>query len=144
MDEITNIFKDVSFQDANWIYLVPVALMCIDILTGVVNAWKTGHLKSYRMREGLGRKGGEIAILAVGHLFTVGTNMPAYVLTIFSLYIILMELVSICENLKKIGIPIPKFIDKALASMTDTIQNGSKKEIDKEVKSNGGDGERKN
>jgi phage-related holin len=42
-----------------------------------------------------------------------------------------MELVSICENLKKLGVPMPRFIDKALASMNEIIQNGSdKKESD--------------
>lgn len=123
MNEITNIFNNVSFQDGGWIMLIPVTLMGVDVLTGIIHAWITGHLKSYKMREGLGRKFGEIMILFIGQLFTAGMNFPFYILSAFSLYIILMEIVSICENLKKLGVPIPKFVDKALASMSDKIQN---------------------
>lgn len=125
MNEITNIFTDVSFHEGGWIMLIPVTLMGIDVLTGVIHAWATGHLKSYKMREGLGRKFGEIMILFIGQLFTAGMNFPFYLLSAFSLYIILMEIVSICENLKKLGVPIPKFVDKALTSMNEEIQNGS-------------------
>lgn len=125
MNEITNIFTDVSFHDGGWIMLIPVTLMGIDVLTGVIHAWATGHLKSYKMREGLGRKFGEIMILFIGQLFTAGMNFPFYLLSAFSLYIILMEIVSICENLKKLGVPIPKFVDKALNSMNEEIQNGN-------------------
>lgn len=124
MNEITNIFTDVSFNDGGWIMLVPVTLMGVDVLTGIIHAWATGHLKSYKMREGLGRKFGEIMILFIGQLFTAGMNFPFYLLSAFSLYIILMEIVSICENLKKLGVPIPKFVDKALTSMNEEIQNG--------------------
>lgn len=124
MNEISEFLQDVSFQDGGWVLLVPVSLMGIDIITGVVHAWMTGHLKSYRMREGLGRKAGEIGLLYIGLLFTVGLNLPKYILPALSFYIIFMELVSICENLKKLGVPMPRFIDKALASMNEIIQNG--------------------
>jgi len=136
MNEITNIFVDVSFHDGGWIMLIPVTLMGIDVLTGVIHAWASGHLKSYKMREGLGRKFGEIMILFIGQLFTAGMNFPFYILSAFSLYIILMEIVSICENLKKLGVPIPKFVDKALNSMNEEIQNGST-DSKEEVKMNG-------
>ena len=135
MDEITKILENVSFREGNWVFLIPVCLMGVDILTGIVHAWKTGHLKSYKMREGLGKKFGEVMILFIGQLFTEGFNSPVYIFAAFSFYIILMELVSICENLKKLGVPIPKPIDKALASMNKAIQNGSKDET--EVKESG-------
>lgn len=126
MDEITELLQNVTFQDGGWILLIPTCLMCVDVLTGVVHAWQSGHLKSYRMREGLGRKFGEVSILFIGQIFTIGMNLPKYILPGFSLYIIFMELVSICENLKKLGVPMPRFIDRALASMNEIIQNGGK------------------
>lgn len=46
-----------------------------------------------------------------------------------------MELVSICENLKKLGIPIPKFVDRALGNIENKIQNGS--DTEKEDDANG-------
>ena len=66
------------------------------------------------MREGLVKKCGEITILAIGQLFTVGLVLPTYIMSGISFYIIFMELISICENLQKMGVPVPKFIKKAL------------------------------
>lgn len=104
----------VRFSENYWIFIIPVVLMLIDFATGIINAWATNHLKSFKMREGLSKKAGELAILAIGELFTVGLSIPIYVITFLSLYIILMEIISICENLKKMGVKIPKFIDNAL------------------------------
>lgn len=114
----------VQFAEHYWIFLVPTLLMLIDFATGIIHAWATNHLKSFKMREGLSKKAGELAILAIGEIFTVGMGIPIYVLTFLSVYIIFMEVISICENLKKMGIKIPKFIDKAL--------DGVGKEINKE------------
>lgn len=141
MNEIETLLTNVDFRNPSWIMLIPAALMAIDVLTGIVHAWVTGHLKSYRMREGLGRKFGEIMILFIGEIFTAGLNFPSYILKAFSIYIMFMEVVSICENLKKLGVPIPKFIDKALESMNEIIQNG--RDDMTEVK-NDGDGKPEN
>lgn len=136
MDELNTLLQDVKFADAHWVLLIPSALMALDVLTGFIHAWATGHLKSYRMREGLGRKAGEATVLIIGLLFTAGLNLPNYVMAGFSLYIILMELVSICENLKKMGVKIPKFIERALGEIEEKIQNDSDK--DKGGDENGG------
>lgn len=116
------ILSNVKFPDQEWKFAVPAALMSIDFLTGIIHAWATGHLKSYKMREGLQKKFAEISILVIGLLFERGLGLPSYVLSGFSVYIIFMELVSIAENLKKMGIKIPRFIEKALSSV-DKIQN---------------------
>lgn len=118
-------FSSVEFANARWVLFLPCALMAIDVILGVIHAWVTRHLKSYRMREGLGRKAGEMAILVIAGLFTLAFNLPMYIIGFFSLYIIIMELVSICENVRKLGIPIPKFIDRALGEIKNKIQNGS-------------------
>lgn len=126
MDVINIGFSDVQFTNAYWVLFLPCALMALDVLTGITHAWMTGHLKSYRMREGLGRKAGELTILVMGALFTAAISLPQYIMGFFSLYIVVMELVSICENLKKLGIPIPKFVERALGEVEEKIQNGSK------------------
>lgn len=129
MDEIANVLQNISFQDGGWVLMIPACLMAIDILTGVTHAWITGHLKSYRMREGLGKKVGEVMILLIGQIFTIGLSAPTYFVSGASVYIIFMEMVSICENLKKLGVPIPRFVDKALESMNEQIQNGSIRKV---------------
>ena len=111
----------IQFSENYWIFLIPLALMLIDFATGIIHAWSTKHLKSFKMREGLSKKAGELAILAIGELFTVGLSIPLYVIAFLSIYIILMETISICENLKKMGVKIPAFIDRALGEMGDKI-----------------------
>lgn len=135
MDVMSIDFSDVQFTNAYWVLFLPCALMALDVLTGVTHAWMTGHLKSYRMREGLGRKAGELTILVMGALFTAAISLPPYIMGFFSLYIVVMELVSICENLKKLGIPIPRFVDRALGNIENKIQNGS--DTEKEDDANG-------
>ena len=41
-----------------------------------------------------------------------------------------MELISICENLDALGVPIPKFISKALANARKKYEGGEKNDTD--------------
>lgn len=134
------ILSSLVFTEDEWKFGIPAALMAIDFLTGITHAWATGHTKSYKMREGLMKKFAEISILVIGLIFELGFGLPQYILSGFSVYIIFMELISICENLKKMGVPIPKFVEKALASM-DKIQKNdlSDKEIEQIIKALKGD-----
>lgn len=113
------------FQSTNnyRVLIVPFALMVFDFITGISHAWATGHLKSYRMREGLNKKVGEITMIIIGCLFNWALNVPKYVIYGIVLYVIIMELISICENLDRMGVPIPKFIKKALRNAEYKIQN---------------------
>ena len=112
---------------------VPFALMVLDILTGVYHAWSTGHLKSYRMREGLNKKVGEISIIIVSLLFTWAFALPKYVIGFIVFYVDIMELVSLSENLDKMHFPLPKFVKSALRNAEYKLQNEdpSKKEGEK-------------
>lgn len=112
------------------VLIVPFALMVFDFITGISHAWATGHLKSYRMREGLNKKVGEITMIIIGCLFNWALNVPKYVIYGIVLYVIIMELISICENLDKMGVPIPKFIKKALRNAEYKIQNDDPNEKD--------------
>lgn len=67
-----------------------------------------------KMRSGLTKKVGEIAILVIGELFSYGMRIPPFIMAGISAYIIFMEFMSIMENLKKMGVPIPGFISKVL------------------------------
>lgn len=130
MEEIKTLISTFNFTNPTWTLLIPIVLMAIDVLTGVINAWIKGEIKSSILRKGLGKKIGEILILAIGELFLFGMSLPVAILNGISLYIIVMELISICENLEKLGVPIPKFIKKALASTEDKIQGDDDKNKD--------------
>ena len=78
------------------------------------------------MREGLAKKCGESLVLVIGELFTVAIAMPPYFIVALSGYIIIMELISICENLDKLGVPIPGWVKKSLKNAEEKIQNDPK------------------
>lgn len=119
---------DIEFTNEIWIFMLPGILMLIDFLTGLINAWRRHEIKSSRMREGLAKKCGETLVLIIGELFVVAVKVPSYFIKALSGYIILMELISICENLDKLGVPIPGFIERALKKTDEKIQNDSGKE----------------
>ena len=128
MNEISYSLDNLRFANEFWIFIVPAILMAIDVITGSINAWAKGDFKSFKMRTGLVKKCGEIVILGVGTLFKFAFGLPWYVLAGIAMYIIFMELISICENLDKMGVPIPKFISKALNNAKDKIEEGGEKD----------------
>ena len=131
MEEIKEILEHVNFISELWAVMLPIALMGIDILTGIINAWTKGEIKSSKLREGLAKKFGEISVLVIGEMFVMGLGLSEMVVDGISIYLIVMELISICENLEKLGVPIPKFISKALAQTNEKIQNESEEGSEK-------------
>lgn len=114
----------LAFKSEFYTISLPVFMMAVDIFTGFINAWRKKQIKSSVMRTGLAKKAGEFCIILVGLALVKGTTIPHYILSGFSFYIILMESVSIIENLDKLGFPIPKWAKKAIGTLKDTIQNG--------------------
>ena len=112
--EIIEILSNFKFKNEFWQLILPVALMGIDFATGLTYAWSTRTFKSKKMRSGLTKKVGEITILVIGELFAAGLQLPQVIMAGISLYIMFMEFMSVMENLKKMGVPIPGFISKVL------------------------------
>lgn len=106
------IIKNIHFTNIWWAILAPMLLIIVDILTGLVIAWRNGDFKSSVMRAGLSKKFGELVYVLVGILtkFALGTELILY----FAVgYICLMELSSLAENCDKLGVKMPdKLKDK--------------------------------
>jgi len=136
MDEIRELLNSIHFTNDIWTVMLPVILMCIDIITGITNAWIKKELDSSVLRKGLGKKLGEISAILIGEIFVAGFGLTTLVADGISIYIIVMELISICENLEELGVPIPKFIKKALAvtneKITEEDKNDNEEKDDKE------------
>ena len=137
MNTLSEVMENVKFVNEVWVFVIPGILMAIDILTGSLNAWAKGDFKSYKMRQGLVKKCGEVTILGIGELFTIGMILPTYIMSGISFYIIFMELISICENLQKMGVPIPKFIRKALSDTEKALEEKESVDSKKEDADNG-------
>ena len=82
--------------------------MCFDLITGVVKAFKNKTYKSSLMRQGMYHKIGEILtiLLATCIDYTqmyINIGFNVMILTPVCVYIILMEIGSIIENIKSIN-----------------------------------------
>lgn len=117
-----DIIQTLHFTNRIWLLVLPVAMMGIDIVTGVINAWKQKDFQSTKMRAGLAKKAGELLIIVIGVLFTYGMGVPDYIIKFISLYIIVMELMSIVENLDKLGVPLPKPIKDVINNAGHAMQ----------------------
>lgn len=110
-----------QFVSIGWAFLLPLALEAIDFLTGYVNACIKGERSSSRMREGGGKKFAEAMCLLVAQLFTWAMSLPTAFVYMVSLYICLMETISIIENIKKLGVKAPANVDQAIANLKDEL-----------------------
>lgn len=118
-----DVIKELHFASRLWIIALPALFMALDICTGLVYAWESGTFKSSKMREGLGKKFGELTYIVIGVAVTVAMTLPEYLVIGIATYILFMELLSIVENCDKLGAPIPGFVRKALAQANESLQN---------------------
>lgn len=130
--EAQNVIENLQFTQDLWVVFVPLILMGVDIATGFINAWAKHDIKSSIMRQGLARKFGELVIIGIAQLFLYAVGLPKGIASGVSFYIGLMELISICENLDKLGVPIPKFVKRALHSAEEKLSKEKKEEVPEE------------
>lgn len=102
------ILKSVQFVNVFWQLLAPLIFMLADVVTGIIQAVINNDLDSKVMRKGLLRKALLIIILLLSVVIEKAFGMKI-ISKIISLYLILMEVISIAENLTKAGIDIGKF-----------------------------------
>lgn len=110
------------------IFIITGAFIILDFITGLIKAFKNKKFTSSVMREGLFHKSGSILIILLGTLvdyaqkfIDLGVNIP--VATTICIYIVLMEIGSIVENLGEIN---PRIIPNK-------IQGYFQKLVEKEV-----------
>lgn len=116
------LLNEIKFSHDYWVMLFPGILMVLDIITGYYNAWKKNEISSSKMRDGLGKKLAEIIYIVVGILISIvfGFKPLGYFI---SLYVIYMEMISIAENCKKLGMPLPVKIEEKLNNIGDELNN---------------------
>lgn len=114
------ILEELKFTSETYEIIFPLALIVLDVLTGLINAWVTNDLKSKKMREGLGHKAGEIAIIVLGFLINLCLGLHSvYLLAI--LYVCIMEVLSVLENVTELGFPIPEAVKNKIRKVLNTL-----------------------
>lgn len=116
------IIEELNFTHTFWAIVLPCILMILDIITGYYNAWKKKEVSSSKMRDGLGKKLAELIYIVIGMLISSAFGIKGIGFFI-SIYVIYMELVSIAENCKKLGVELPKQIADKL---NNDIEKGEK------------------
>lgn len=104
---IEQIITSLNFTNIFWQGGATLIFMIGDIVSGVIQAVINKNLDSQKMREGLLRKILLILIVILSFIFQYAFNIPA-ISKVVCIYLIVMEIISIMENLKKAGIDLGK------------------------------------
>lgn len=113
--------KNITFTHRYWILLLPLALMSADIITGWIQATINNKWDSTKMRVGLFRKSGELLVICVAYVIYAAISLPVDVPAFVAAYIVIMEIISVCENLDLAGLPIPHWITRKLKKVAEDL-----------------------
>lgn len=118
------------------VFAIVCAFVLLDVLSGLAAAIKNKELSSSVMHEGLYNKLGEVLLLVVsmfvGSILDIPPftqlGIPPEVMYLVALYITLMELVSILENICKLNPSLP--IAKILAIFDIEVDGSSDDDVE--------------
>ena len=121
------------FHQLIWPFAVMVLVMLVDYITGVHAAFVRGELKSRVGLLGFLKKLSYIAMVVVGcvcdYLMTqlsaqlTGSDMVIQFVGLTVIFwLIINELISILENINRIGGPVPPFVGKLLNHLKQTTE----------------------
>jgi toxin secretion/phage lysis holin len=125
---LENITQEIQFTHRYWILLLPLVLMTADIITGWIQATINNVWDSTKMRTGLFRKSGEMLVIVVAYVISVAIALPVDIPAWIAIYISIMEIISVCENLDQAGIPMPVWITRKLKKVAEDLSNGDDEE----------------
>ena len=111
----------IHFTSPIWVFLLPVIAAGADILTGLLQAGVNNNYNSSVMRKGLYRKLGEIGCVVLAYLVNVAISLPVNITAFVSIYIVVMEIISVLENLSAAKVPVPGWILTKLKKAADTL-----------------------
>jgi toxin secretion/phage lysis holin len=127
MKSLQDIANIIHFEKTWCILIVPMVMMAFDYLTGIMKAWHNHDIQSSKLRDGLNRKFGEVIVIIISLFLQYSIGLPKEITTFVSIYIIVMELISIIENLGAIGVKVPKWIKDRLVSIAEENEDVEEK-----------------
>ena len=112
--------------------IVLIAVMLVDYGTGMLNAWLRNELNSRVGILGIVKKISYFALIVVGMAvdyilnstfvkINAGFNIGDCIGIIVVIWLIINEIISVLENLSSIGIPLPKFLQKIVGHLKNSI-----------------------
>ena len=108
--ELNEIIEILDFSSILWQILTPIIFSLSDVLTGFIQAVINNNLDSKTMRQGLLHKCLIILVVILSFVVDRTFNLPI-VSKVVCIYIIVMETISIFENLTKAGLDFGRLTD---------------------------------
>lgn len=105
--DIAELITRLNFSNIIWQILAPLIFSLADIITGYIQAVINQNVDSQKMRIGLLHKALIILVIILAFVIQYAFSLN-YIASFVCVYVVLMELVSIAENLQKAGIDIGK------------------------------------
>ena len=113
--------------------IVLMVMMIIDYLSGMSAAWVHGDLSSRVGAKGIVKKVGYMALIvvAMGVDYLIYSGITAANITVnynmwfgllVAVWLIINEMISILENLSKLGVPIPDFLTKIIQRLKNSAE----------------------
>lgn len=118
----TYLFGGVKFLDLLGL------LMLLDILTGVVKAWKNKKLRSRNAWFGYVRKILIFVVVILANIIDTILGLNGVLTFGTVLFYVANEGLSIIENLAEIGVPVPKGISERLQVIESESEKGEEKQ----------------
>ena len=119
--------------------IVLLIMMIIDYISGMSAAWCDNSLSSKVGAKGILKKVGYMALIAVAMgidylictgVANAGVDIPCgmWLGLVVSVWLIINEMISILENLARIGVPVPGFLTRIIKRLKVSVED--KKEDD--------------
>lgn len=132
--DFTILIDKLNFSNIIWQIITPLIFSLADIITGYIQAWINKNIDSQKMRVGLLHKVLIILVVILSFIIQFAFSIK-YIAGVVCVYVVLMEMVSIFENLKKAGVDIGKLgnvikenTTESVNKLINTIDNSIKKE----------------
>lgn len=142
-EKIEILFKSLSagaligYTFGGWTVLLTLLLILVvaDWLSGWAAAWMNGELKSRVGYYGIARKVGIFVMVMIAHLIDVVLGNAHYFRDIVIFFYLANELLSVVENLGRMGLPIPNVILSAVKIFETKSEQGKEdqKQTNKEM-----------
>ena len=119
--------------------IILIVAMIIDYVTGMLSAWLNAELSSKKGIKGIVKKISYLALVAVAMIvdwliccglqqINVNIKYSVFFAVLVAVWLIINELISVLENLAKMGVPIPNFLKKLINRLKTTIDESERED----------------
>lgn len=119
--------------------IILIVAMIIDYVTGMLSAWLNSELSSKKGIKGIVKKVSYLALVAVAMIvdwliccglqqINVNIKYSVFFAVLVTVWLIINELISVLENLSRMGVPIPNFLKKLIDRLKNTVDESERED----------------